>query len=138
MAQTSPPLSSIDVASTTAIFFTWMAAAVGWFPTIAAVIVSLAGTIYYFLHIFSHPTVVRWLNERREKRIIKEKTKLLSMQLKMAREANGDKEFWETVSAETNKVLAELQQHALRQVREETIKWDEKPLERRKNDETKK
>jgi hypothetical protein len=111
LEQAPPVLHTVDVVSSGAIFFTWASAFFGLVPVFAAVIVSVAGAVYYFLAIFNHPAVRAWFRDRRERRIIRYKTKLLKLQLDMVRHANGDIEFWQRTADESAKILAELKAH---------------------------
>jgi len=132
---TTPPAT--EVVSGVAIIGTWVSSFFGYLPIAAAIVVSLAGTIYYILVISTHPEVRRWLSHRRERKIIRLKGRLLVQQLAMVRSAGGaDRVFWETVATESTRVLDELKVHAaaadgaLRQ-REQMVDSKERVLARK-------
>jgi hypothetical protein len=111
LEQSPSALHASDVVSSSAIFFTWLTAFFGLVPVFAAVVVSFAGAIYYFLAIYHHPAVRDWVQHRAEEKVLKNKVKLLKAQLALSQEDNMDREFWRKVATETEGTLKEIQEH---------------------------
>jgi|SRR6185369_17928844 len=106
-----PQSSTNDASSAFVVVGTWIGSLFGYLPIAAAVLVSFVGFVYYVLMITSHPTITTRLRDRRERRIITLKMKLLREQISMAQNANGDHEFWETIIKDSQRTLASLQEH---------------------------
>jgi hypothetical protein len=111
LEQSQPVLHTADVISSSAIFVTWLSAFFGVVPVIAAVVVSVAGAIYYALAIYYHPAVKDYFRHRAEGRVLKHKIKLLKAQIQLAKSDSMDAEFWHKMTIDSQNTLREIQEH---------------------------